>query len=278
MKKPTVRAVGQEFMSSPIVGDASHASCRVLDSDRLSIRNNNSDQDRTHSRQSQKTNPNTNGAGAARHQIRRSSVFGTGRPGVLSRSGRNRPCPICGRRKDNKCTWGSDFVHCYVGDSHHPPAHLTIGDTLDAAGITWALVAKDGGWSRSHWVFRPHRPINPGQQPTQQQQPKRTGDRRLAHKINRLSKGIHLAITDATDALAISETKLHLMTAGELGVFFKLIDDQPRSLRLMIQALREDELDWSRQIRELEGLLVAVLHHQSMVKRFRRDCLGEEVI
>ena len=278
MKKPTAATVGQEFMSSPIVGDASHASCRILDSDRLSIRNNNSDQHRTHSRQSQKTNPNTNGTGRARHQIRRSSVLGTGRPGVLSNSGRNRPCPICGRRKDHKCRWGSDFVHCYVGDSHRPPAHLEIGDTIDAEGITWALVAKDGGWSGSHWVFRPHRPINTGQQPPQQQQPKRTGDRRLAHKINRLSKGLDVAIADAIEALAVSETELHLLKASDLKARFELIHDQPRSLRLMILALREDELDWSRQIRELEGLLIAVLHHQSMVKRFRRDCLGEEVI
>jgi len=278
MKKPTAATVGQEFMSSPIVGDASHASCRVLDSDRLSIRNNNSDQHRTHSRQSQKTNPNTNGTGRARHQIRRSSVWGTGRPGVLSRSGRNRPCPICGRRKDHKCSWGSDFICCYPGTSHHPPAHLHIGDTIEAEGITWALIRKDRGWSGRHWVFKPHRPINPGQQPTQQQQPKRTGDRRLAHKINRLSKGISLVIADATDALAISETQLHLMTAGELRVFFELIDDQPRSLRLMIQALHEDELPWTREIRELERLLVAILRHQSMVKeRFRRPCLGEGI-
>jgi hypothetical protein len=277
MKKPTVGAVGQEFMSSPIVGDASHASCRVLDSDRLSIRNNNSNQHRPHSRQSQKTNPNTNGAGEARRQIRRSSVFGTGRPGVLSRSGRNRPCAICGRRIDGKCVWGSNFIHCYPGDTHHPPAHLQVGDRIDAEGITWALVAKDGGWSRSHWVFRPHRPINPGQQPPQQQKSKRPVNRRLAHKINRLSKGISLAIADAVDALAVNETQLHLLTAPELQARFELIHDQPRSLRVMLKALRQDELEWGRAISELEGLLVAVLRHESMVKRFRRDCLGEEV-
>ena len=204
-------------------------------------------------------------------------AHGAPQRGVISRSGRHRPCPICGRRKDHKCTWGSDFISCYPGTTHNPPEHLKVGDTIEAAGITWALIRKDRGWSGRHWIFKPHRPINPGQQPQQQHQARRPVDRRQAHKVNRLSKGLAVAIADAIDALAVSETELHLLTAPELKARFELVHDQPRSLRLMIQALREDDLDWGRQIRELEGLLVAVLHHQSMVKRFRRDCLAEDI-
>ena len=192
---------------------------------------------------------------------------------ATNRSGRNHPCPICGRQTDSKCSWRRGKVHCYPGDSYHPPSHLKIGDTIQVNGITWALVANRGGWSGSHWVFKPHQES----QPQQRRRRQRPFERRLAQKLELLSKGLRLVISDATEALQISEDQLHLLSAGELKVKFELINDQPRQLRLMIQALHEDELDWGRHIHELERLLVAVLHHQSMVKRFRRDCLGEEI-
>ena len=193
-----------------------------------------------------------------------------------NRSGRNHPCPICGRQTDSKCSWRRGKVHCYPGDSYHPPSHLKIGDTIQVNGNTWALVANRGGWSGSHWVFKPHQGSQP-QQPQQRRRRPHPFERRLAQKLELLSKGLRLVIADATEALQISEDQLHLLSAGEVEVKFELINDQPRQLRLMIQALRGDELDWGRHIHELERLLVAVLHHQSMVKRFRRDCLGEEV-
>ena len=63
-------------------------------------------------------------------------------------SGKNRPCPICGRTKDADCRIRHDgqMLYCHRGQSHHPPEQLRLGDVLtDAEGRDWAYSGESGG-------------------------------------------------------------------------------------------------------------------------------------
>jgi len=69
------------------------------------------------------------------------------------RSGRNSPCPVCGRVKDSDCRWRlGEIVLCHSGTDLH------IGETITIDGIEWALVNTNGGFSGQAATFIPHDP------------------------------------------------------------------------------------------------------------------------
>ena len=83
--------------------------------------------------------------------------------GRFIRSGRNNPCPICNRTKDDKCAWNSSVIHCYDGVTNYPPRNLKLGQIIQINyGSTrdWALVKKDAGFSGNHCIFIPNKPLD----------------------------------------------------------------------------------------------------------------------
>lgn len=74
----------------------------------------------------------------------------------MRRSGRNNPCPVCGRNTDGDCRWNDDVIFCHVGSKFSPPDHLQIGDLIDLNGEQWALVKTGGGYDNSAHIFKPH--------------------------------------------------------------------------------------------------------------------------
>lgn len=74
-------------------------------------------------------------------------------------SGRNNPCPICGRTKDGDCRIRHDghMVFCYRGKSQGPPERLRVGDVIsDADGRSWAYTGESRDDSRDAAVFVIH--------------------------------------------------------------------------------------------------------------------------
>ena len=69
-------------------------------------------------------------------------------------SGRNNPCPVCGRTKDADCRLSDITILCHTGTD------LRSGDTITIAGIKWAFIHLKGGFSGMAAVFKPHRERN----------------------------------------------------------------------------------------------------------------------
>ena len=74
----------------------------------------------------------------------------------MQRSGRNNPCPSCGRVSDGDCAWSDDVIFCHAGSNHGPDPSLKIGDTVFIDGKPWALVKTGAGYSGAAHVFKPH--------------------------------------------------------------------------------------------------------------------------
>ena len=68
-------------------------------------------------------------------------------------SGRNNPCPVCGRTKDSDCRWNNATILCHTGTDLRP------GDTLTYARQKWAFIHHKGGFSGMAAVFKPHRAL-----------------------------------------------------------------------------------------------------------------------
>ncbi len=89
-------------------------------------------------------------------------------------SGRNTPCPSCGRTKDGDCRFNEEVILCHAGESCGPDQALRIGDVVNIDGGTWALVKTGAGHSGAAHVFKPHevkRNQPPkGSRPAQQQE------------------------------------------------------------------------------------------------------------
>ena len=47
----------------------------------------------------------------------------------MKASGRNNPCPVCGRVKDADCRWNDTTILCHTGTD------LTPGDTITIAWV-----------------------------------------------------------------------------------------------------------------------------------------------
>ena len=74
----------------------------------------------------------------------------------MKSSGRNNPCPSCGRNTTSHCRWNDDTILCFHGSTFAPPSDLRIGDTITIDGRPWALIRRDGGFSGNAAVFKPH--------------------------------------------------------------------------------------------------------------------------
>jgi predicted P-loop ATPase len=59
----------------------------------------------------------------------------------MPKSGPKTPCPICGRIKDQSCSWNDKIVICWHGQTNKPPA-MKIGETLRRGNADWAYVGE----------------------------------------------------------------------------------------------------------------------------------------
>lgn len=75
----------------------------------------------------------------------------------MNQSGRNNPCPSCGRTRDGDCRWNAGAIWCHQGSHNGPDPSLSIGDTITIDGKPWALVSRNSGFAGSAALFRPHR-------------------------------------------------------------------------------------------------------------------------
>ena len=73
----------------------------------------------------------------------------------MKASGRNNPCPCCGRVKDADCRFNDEVVLCHTGTDLRP------GDQITINGAQWAFIHHNGGFSGMAAVFKPHREKEP---------------------------------------------------------------------------------------------------------------------
>ena len=221
MKKPVVGATGKvENLSinlSPLTGgDQSLVSQEVLDLESRPILNKEKIHTESEPRQSHFSRPHRSRHGRVRRQSGRVPAVQAGlRHGRLTQaSSRRTPCPICLRTKNSHCRFGDGVWHCFIGDTHHPPSNLRIGDVIDINGEQAALVATDGGHSGNSYVFRAHTALD------------RTRVREVSQPAPRDSNyqtWIELVIADADDALAVTDFQLHNTPWPELDHLLALI-------------------------------------------------------
>ena len=70
----------------------------------------------------------------------------------MNHSGKNDPCPICGRDTDDKCRWNDNFYFCYHGSIFGPP-DVPPGGTIEANGLSLACLTQQGGFAGASAVF-----------------------------------------------------------------------------------------------------------------------------
>lgn len=71
-------------------------------------------------------------------------------------SGKNSPCPLCGRDVDGKCRRTDSLISCYVGERFSPPAGMLLGQVVNVEGRRWAVVSLAGGFAGNSLIMRPH--------------------------------------------------------------------------------------------------------------------------
>jgi len=194
-------------------------------------------------------------------------------------SSKQTPCPCCGRVRTNHCRFNLDgsypIVLCHDGVSSGPPPNLQIGETLDFAGIKWALVGKGKGHSGNSHEFRPHREREqwgdwtPSADLLQMQQARRS----LAiHSIDRFFERFQQA-WDVKD--------FHSLPMPALRQAFDLIyavEQEGLALARSIQTIWREHPDLrDRHKSRFEAYLKNLRYQRQDVDDFRQHYLGEVI-
>ena len=272
MKKPAAGTAGKVEIHAINLGPSaggnqSLVSHEVLDLESRPILNNEKIHPESEPRQSHFSRPHRSRRGRMRRQSGRVPAVQAGpRHGRITQaSSRRTPCPVCRRAKNGHCRWGDGVWHCFIGDSHHPPSNIRIGDVIDIDGEQAALVATDGGHSGNSYVFRAH--TAPG----------RTRVREVAQPAPRDSNDltwIELVIADADDALAVTDFQLHTTPWPELQHLLALITSSAKAVADCITKTKARQ-GWERQIEVLELAARALKKQKAMADHFRWHYLGE---
>ena len=158
------------------------------------------------------------------------------------------PCPCCGRTKGPYCRWDDSRVFCYQGNSHHPPAGLSPGETLTLAdGVQYFFASYNKGFSGNSALFCLHDPARAHTpRPTTPQAKLRSVARDL-DDLERLRTELEQAQVVVSHALAAPN--YHHLTPDEIrswmevirNAFDRLIAIKPKVMRLrhLDPALRE---------------------------------------
>ena len=193
--------------------------------------------------------------------------------GKFKRSGKNNPCPICDRTKDDKCAWNDSVINCYNGVSNYPPQDLKIGETfiMDIGSLPrgkWALVAKNKGFSGNHHIFIPDKP---------RKYEKRPKIEKIS--INKLNKLFNILSELVTEALRLDPM---LLTLEQLEEVSKKTDEAFERTNILLRLAKkfpQKELTYNIQLGNLFETTKSYFHklknRQEQIRQFRAEQLGE---
>ena len=189
------------------------------------------------------------------------------------RSGKNNPCPICDRTKDDKCAWNDSVINCYNGVSNYPPQDLKIGETflMDIGSMPkgkWALVATNKGFSGNHHIFIPDKP--------------RKYEKKLKVEkisINKLNKLFNILSEQVTEALRLDPMFLTLEQLEEVSKKTDEAFERTNILLRLAKKFPQKELTYNIQLGNLFETTKSYFHklknRQEQIRQFRAEQLGE---
>ena len=189
------------------------------------------------------------------------------------RSGKNNPCPICDRTKDDKCAWNDSVINCYNGVSNYPPQDLKIGETflMDIGSMPkgkWALVATNKGFSGNHHIFIPDKP--------------RKCEKKLKVEkisINKLNKLFNILSEQVTEALRLDPMFLTLEQLEEVSKKTDEASERTNILLRLAKKFPQKELTYNIQLGNLFETTKSYFHkfknRQEQIMQFRAEQLGE---
>ena len=189
------------------------------------------------------------------------------------RSGKNNPCPICDRTKDDKCAWNDYVINCYNGVSNYPPQDLKIGETflMDIGSMPkgkWALVATNKGFSGNHHIFIPDKP--------------RKCEKKLKVEkisINKLNKLFNILSEQVTEALRLDPMFLTLEQLEEVSTKTDEALERTNILLRLAKKFPQKELTYNIQLGNLFETTKSYFHklknRQEQIRQFRAEQLGE---
>ena len=193
----------------------------------------------------------------------------------MQSSGRNNPCPICGRTKDGDCRWADTVIFCHCGSTHSPDHSLRIGNTITLSGAKWALVKTNGGFDGAAFVFKPHQDKNVARH-------RRVPDNRQQLQTKQAKRSIaSLSLIRFFDAFreAWDVKDLHSLNGHQLSEAIRAIETAARigrELNLTVNQIWQQHHD----LRDLhkgafEACLSSINAQVSDLAHFRTYYLGE---
>ena len=187
----------------------------------------------------------------------------------MKASGRNTPCPVCGRTKDADCRWSDSTILCHTGTD------LRTSDTLTIAGQEWAFIRPNGGHSGRAAVFKPHRRQGKGGQRTHN--PNNVKDL-LSHQIKRhqwasLIQEFHDAFQAAWDA-----PDFYTANPQQLKAAFASISNAQgcgAALKPHLRSIWRDHQDLEQLERlRVEQQLKSIAYMAEDMRQFQQNDLG----
>ena len=186
----------------------------------------------------------------------------------MKASGRNTPCPVCGRTKDADCRWSDSTILCHTGTDLRP------SDTLTIAGQKWAFIRSNGGHSGRAAVFKPHRERSRGEH----HQTPNTAQELLSRQTKRHQWAEVLAQFFAAFDAAWNVPDFYTATPQQLAAAFSTIDDaqtKAAALTPHLQSIWRDCPDL-KQLHKLrvEHCLKTIAHIAEDARQFKQNDLG----
>ena len=188
-------------------------------------------------------------------------------------SGRNNPCPVCGRTKDTDCRWNDATLLCHTGTDLRP------GDTLTIGGQKWAFIHHKGGFSGMAAVFKPHRERNREEWKRDLQRPTpNSAAQLLAIQQKRTQWSVVLDQFFAAFDAAWNVPDFYSATPDQLKNAFTAIDDaqaKAAALAPHLQTIWREHPDLKQLHRlRVEDNLKAIAYMADDVRRFIEQDLG----
>ena len=180
-------------------------------------------------------------------------------------SGRNNPCPVCGRVKDADCRWNDTTILCHSGTDMRP------GDTLTIASQQWAFIHHKGGFSGVAAVFKPHRERSISRTPNTAQE--LISRQTKHHQWSEVLKQFFAAFDAAWNI-----PDLQTASPEQLAAAFSTIDNaqtKAAALTPHLQAIWRDCPDLKQLHRlRVEENLKAIAYMAADVRNFKEQDLG----